>query len=246
MLTSDLRTIAQLLRPSSPSGRHADRLEHFYRGQASGYDAFRERLLPGRRELIQGLPLHRGAVWIDLGGGTANNLRYLGPALATLANVYVVDLTSSLLAVARDRCARERWTNVQLIRGDATAVALPDGVADVVTCSYALTMIPDWRAAIHEALRLLKPGGTFASVDFYVSRPVAAPLVQHAAVTRVMWPWWFKHSHVHLSAEHLPYLHRRFLGTSLTERRTRLPYLPVGRVPYYRFVGTSPGFSHRA
>lgn len=246
MLTSDLRTLVHLLRPSSRSEIHAERLEHFYRGQAAGYDAFRERLLPGRRELIRSLPLRPGTVWIDLGGGTAHNLQHAGPALAGLARVCLVDLTPSLLEVARDRCARERWTNVQLIRGDATAVALRDAVADVVTCSYALTMIPDWQAAVNEAVRLLKPGGTFASVDFYVSRQAAAPLAQHAALTRAVWPWWFRHSHVHLSAEHLPYLQHRFLTESLTEGRTRLPYVPIGQVPYYRFVGVCPGLTSRA
>ena len=33
------------------------------------------------------------------------------------------------------------------------------GTVDVVTFSYALTMIPDWRAAIRNAFRMLKPGG---------------------------------------------------------------------------------------
>jgi len=229
----DARTLAHLVRPSRRHAAHADRLEDFYRGQADDYDGFRERLLPGRRELVQSLPLRPGATWIDLGGGTARNLDHAGPALAGLDAVHVVDLTPSLLAIAERRCRTRGWSNVHLINGDATATGLPSGVADVVTCSYALTMIPDWRAAIEEARRLLKPGGTFGAVDFYV-----AP--SHPPLTRHVWPWWFRHSHVMLNPDHLPYLQERFMTTALVERRTPLPYVPVGQVPYYRFTGLRP------
>jgi S-adenosylmethionine-diacylgycerolhomoserine-N-methlytransferase len=148
-----------------------------------------------------------------------------------MKHVYVVDLTPSLLAIARQRCRDEGWTNVTVLEGDATHLPLRRGVADIVTCSYSLTMIPAWQGAVHEAARLLKPGGTFGAVDFYVGP-------DHPVVTQRLWPWWFAHSHVYLSQEHLPYLKHCFGATSLHEARTRLPYLPVGRVPYYRFTGT--------
>lgn len=226
----DLRTLSALARPIRREGGHAAQLEAFYGRQAEDYDSFRERLLPGRRELIASVPLRPDSLWIDLGGGTARNLSYAGAAIQRLRRVYVVDLTPSLLAIAHRRVTREGWSNVTLMHGDATAVTLESGIADVVTCSYSLTMIPDWRAAIGEARRLLKPGGTLGVVDFYVAS-------HHPASTRRIWPWWFRHSRVHLSEHHLPFLQRRFETVSCIERRTRLPYLPLGRVPYYRFVG---------
>ncbi len=238
-MLSDIRTLWHLVRPRPRRETHAGRLETFYAGQAADYDTFRERLLPGRRELIGSVPLSPGAVWIDLGGGTAHNLLHAGAALRDLAQVYVIDLTPSLLAQARRRCAQEGWTNVQIVEGDATRVELPDGIADIVTCSYALTMIPDWRAAVGEAWRLLTPGGTFGVVDFHISD-------DHSAVTRHVWPWWFAHSHVHLNAAHLPFMQDRFQTTSLCEGRTRLPYVPFGRAPYYRFTGMKPGVTPQA
>jgi S-adenosylmethionine-diacylgycerolhomoserine-N-methlytransferase len=233
---TDIRTLWHLARPRARRATHAGRLEAFYRGQARDYDAFRERLLPGRRDLISSLPLRSGATWVDLGGGTAYNLLHAGPALARLARVTVIDLTPSLLGVARRRCVEEGWTNVDLIEGDATAVALPDASADIVTCSYTLTMIPDWRAAVDEAERLLMPGGTFGVVDFHVSE-------LHPPLTRLVWPWWFRQSGVQLSPEHLPWLERRFTTVSLDRGRTRLPYVPFGRVPFYRWTGIRPALS---
>ena len=50
----------------------------------------------------------------------------------------------------------------------------PEAPVDVVTFSYSLTMIPDWFAAIENALRMLRPGGQIGVVDFYVSRKYPA------------------------------------------------------------------------
>jgi S-adenosylmethionine-diacylgycerolhomoserine-N-methlytransferase len=66
-------------------------------------------------------------------------------------------------------------------------------------------------------------------------------LARHPWVTRAFWPWWFAHDNVFPSADHLPYLRRRFETVSLDQRRAKVPYLPWARVPYYRFVGRKPG-----
>jgi S-adenosylmethionine-diacylgycerolhomoserine-N-methlytransferase len=52
---------------------------------------------------------------------------------------------------------------VNVVLGDACDFDSPGmpaaGTVDVVTFSYALTMIPDWKAAIRNAHRMLKPVG---------------------------------------------------------------------------------------
>ena len=37
---------------------------------------------------------------------------------------------------------------------------------DIATCSYSLSMIPDWYAAIDNALANLKPGGQLGGLIF--------------------------------------------------------------------------------
>jgi S-adenosylmethionine-diacylgycerolhomoserine-N-methlytransferase len=39
------------------------------------------------------------------------------------------------------------------------------------------------------------------------------------------------------SPEHVPFLHRHFSCVRFEEHRGRVPYLPLGRVPYYVFIG---------
>jgi S-adenosylmethionine-diacylgycerolhomoserine-N-methlytransferase len=162
--------------------------------------------------------------------------------LAGLRKIYVLDLSQSLLDVARKRIAAKGWTNVETVQADATTYQPPEGPVDVVTFSYSLTMIPDWFAAIENALAILRPGGTIGVVDFYVSRKfTAGGHARHGWMTRSFWPTWFAMDNVFPSPDHVPFLHRHFDVAHFEEQRAKVPYLPLGRVPYYLFVGRKWG-----
>jgi S-adenosylmethionine-diacylgycerolhomoserine-N-methlytransferase len=241
-LAADLRTLYQLTFAPIRGQSHAERLESFYGPQADAYDGFREKLLHGRKELIAELPFAPGVRWLDLGGGTASNLEYLGHQLRDLERVFIVDLSPSLLAVAEKRLKARGWRNVELLRADATRFELPGGPVDVVTCSYSLTMMPDWFAVVDRAYGLLRTGGVIGVVDFFISRPHAEQgIAQHGWWTRHFWPLWFGRDNVCLNADHLPYLLHRFETVSLEQLRAPVPYTPGLRVPYYRFVGRKNG-----
>lgn len=234
----DLQTLRRLLFTRVYGDSHADRLDSFYRGQASGYDAFRQRLLRGREELVARLPLLPGTVWVDLGGGTGANLAMAANRLPDIEHAYLVDLCPSLAQVARRRVADAGWKNVSVAEADATTFVPPGGHADVVTFSYALTMIPDWFRAIDQALAILRPGGTLGVVDFYVSRKYPTPgLVCHTALRRGFWPLWFGADNVWLSPDHLPYLMERTAPYQIDERLAKVPYFPGYEVPYYLYLG---------
>ena len=235
MELSDTRILLHLLRGQSRRGSHAERLNAFYAPQAAAYDDFRERLLHGRGELVEALAPRAGERFVELGAGTGRNLLFFGERLAGFGRVELVDLCRPLLAEARRRGAAMR--QVHAIEADACTYR-PEQPADIVYFSYALTMIPDWRRAIDNALAMLKPGGLLGVVDFYVSAPrPSAELVRHDPITRAFWPRWFAHDGVHPSAELLPLLCQRMPDHRLMERRAPVPYLPLLRVPYYIFLG---------
>ncbi|PZG17609.1 bifunctional 3-demethylubiquinone 3-O-methyltransferase/2-octaprenyl-6-hydroxy phenol methylase [Micromonospora craterilacus] len=90
-----------------------------------------------------------GALLVDLGCGAG----LLAPHLAGKGYRHVgVDLTRSALAQAVAH-------GVTAVNGDATAVPLVDGCADVVAAGELLEHVPDWHAVVAEACRLLRPGG---------------------------------------------------------------------------------------
>ncbi len=235
---SEAQVLLRLLRGQPRHGTHAERLEAFYRPQAEHYDTFRERLLHGRAELMERLAPRPGAHAIELGAGTGRNLEFLGERLPTLGSVELVDLCPALLEQARRRT--RHLTNVRVVEADATAYR-PAWPADLVYFSYSLTMIPDWRGALCNALAMLAPGGTLGVVDFYVSDPNPAPgLQRHGPLTRGFWPRWFAHDGVHPNPAHLSALRALLPDHELSEHRAPVPYLPGLRVPYYVFVGRVP------
>lgn len=237
-MIAEARVLLRLLRGQPRQGAHPERLQRFYAPQAELYDAFRERLLHGRRELIECLNLQPGSRLVELGAGTGRNVLFFADRLAGFERVVLVDLCPALLALARARC--RDWPNVLVVEADATSWRPPQAV-DCVYFSYSLTMIPDWRAALDNALAMLKPGGVLGVVDFYVSQPTAPQgLVQHKALTRWFWPRWFLREGVRLDPDHLDALRRCLPDHSVSEDRTPFPYLPFLRVPHYRFVGRKP------
>jgi S-adenosylmethionine-diacylgycerolhomoserine-N-methlytransferase len=229
-LAADARILWTLLRGAGGEGSHAQRLEAFYAPQAEAYDAFRERLLHGRQELIRRLPVRRGQRVVELGGGTGRNLEFFGPRIHGFASTEVVDLCPALLRVASRRAERitaGAHRNVRVIEADATEYRPPDP-PDCVYFSYALTMIPDWRRAIDNAIAMLAPGGTLGVVDFHLPR---------GALSNRFWRAWFGHDGVRLSGEHLPYLQSRLEALHCTQSRGPVPFLPGLRAPYYLFIG---------
>ncbi len=91
-----------------------------------------------------------GAVLVDLGCGGG----LLGPHVAGLGYRHIgVDLGTTGLRIARQH-------GVVPVRGDVTRLPLADGVADVVAAGEILEHVADLPAAVAEACRVLRAGGT--------------------------------------------------------------------------------------
>ena len=185
-------------------------LESFYKAQADVYDVSRKVLLRGREDMLglaaaqlnykagKGNFSKRKPIWVDIGGGTGYNIEAMQAFLDVptfFAKVYLVDLSPSLLEVARKRFDRLGW-DVEIVCQDAKAFRLgnyeatgstntassssfgsgtytpnskdtPKG-ADLVTLSYSLSMIPDYYSVLDSIPSLLSAGGIIGVVDFYV------------------------------------------------------------------------------
>ncbi len=83
------------------------------------------------------------------------------------------DLDLRMIRRAQPRLAR-RGARVGLWVGDATAIAAPDGTYDAAFDFGIIHHIPDWRQALSEVRRVLKPGGRFFAEE------VLAPVIRHS------------------------------------------------------------------
>jgi len=168
--------VIEFFRQSSPTDSK-QLMESFYRAQRDDYDSFRENFLGARAMLMDVIPVKKGGnVWVDIGGGTARNLEYFSCDIIRehFKVIYIVDVSPSLLMIARDRVRRLKLEDiVRIVEGDITTSAclgeLPIGNADLVTMSYSLSMIPDQHVGITMAVKLLKPDGKgiLALADFF-------------------------------------------------------------------------------
>src|SRR5438270_12325217 len=122
---SDLKILYHLALKPVRGKDHAARMESFYAGQAEAYDDFRKRLLKGRQELWNLIPLPENGVWIDMGGGTGANLDYFRDRINCLNKIYVLDLSHSLLEIAKQRSVVKGWTNVETVEADAITFRPP-------------------------------------------------------------------------------------------------------------------------
>ena len=226
-LSADARTLWRLLRGQPKSASHADNLQAFYAPQAERYDAFRARLLHGRQELIEELDLQADSRLVELGCGTGSSLQLIGDTVEQLASFDMVDLCPALLAIAHRRSSAHRTVNV--VEADATTWR-PTAAVDVILMSYSLTMMPDWTAVIRNAHAMLAPGGRIGIVDFHLPENTGR-------LGNLFWQRWFAHDGVHLSEQHLPLLRHTFKEYTCAECRADVPYLPVLRAPYFRFIG---------
>lgn len=216
-----------------------ERMDAFYGPIARDYDRLRVVLLQGRERLARLLPLRPGLEIADLGCGTGWLCALLGDRLRDCRALHLVDCSAAMLAVARRRVAVSGPPQAQLHLADAATWRAPRPL-DLAVCSYALSMVPDWRACLDNLLHQLRPGGHLALVDFYVSSARPPPgHRRHPAWMRRLWPPLFRCDGVHLRPALLPELERRFATVHREEALSRLPLLRLPR-PVLLYLGRKP------
>jgi S-adenosylmethionine-diacylgycerolhomoserine-N-methlytransferase len=229
----DLKTIYQLTKPRKKTS-HENQMEEFYKEQAENYDSFRKRLLPARVDLFKMIEKWTpGPRWVDFGAGTGSNLEYMD--LKNFNEIYLVDLSRSLLNIAEERCKKIPQINIQILHQDVLDFNKVDQV-DLITFSYSLTMIPNWMGAIDKAYQLLKPGGLVAVVDFHIPQKTTEQK-RSSFFENHFWPAWFAWDGVYLSRDHVTDLKNNFTTLFYEQDVHELPYLPFSKVPYYLFIG---------
>jgi ubiquinone/menaquinone biosynthesis C-methylase UbiE len=100
---------------------------------------------------------------LDLGTGTGRMLELFGPAIERGLGL---DLSLPMLQLARDRLERAGLKNCSVRQGDIYDLPLANDAFDVIILHQVLHFLDDGARAIHEAARVLRPGGRLLVVDF--------------------------------------------------------------------------------
>jgi demethylmenaquinone methyltransferase/2-methoxy-6-polyprenyl-1,4-benzoquinol methylase len=82
-------------------------------------------------------------------------------------SVVGIDQSPEMLGVARARVATAGLAGrVELVEGHADALPFGDGAFDALTFTYLLRYVDDPAATLRELARVVRPGGTIASLEF--------------------------------------------------------------------------------
>jgi demethylmenaquinone methyltransferase/2-methoxy-6-polyprenyl-1,4-benzoquinol methylase len=117
-----------------------------------------------RRACLRWAGLRPGMQAVDVAVGTG---LLAGEILAITGDpgaVIGVDVSEAMLGIARNKLG------IPLVLAAAEALPLPPASADFVAMGYALRHIADIQAALREALRVLRPGGTILLLEISAPR----------------------------------------------------------------------------
>jgi demethylmenaquinone methyltransferase/2-methoxy-6-polyprenyl-1,4-benzoquinol methylase len=170
-----------------------------------------------RRAMVDQITQPRdGQVVLDVASGTAGVAIQI--ARRTSATVVGIDLTEQMLRQGQVNVVTSGQSGrIKLIAGRAEQLPFPDATFDALTFTYLLRYVDDPQATLAELARVVKPGGTIASLEF-----LAPP-------SRFWRFWWWLYTRFLLPAGGLLtggrqwYGVGRFLGPNISGHYRRYP-----------------------
>ncbi len=138
-----------------------------------------QHLLEARRLLAMGGPM-RGGRALEVGCGRGVGVELILDRFGA-GQVDAFDLDPRMVGLARRRL-RGRGERVRLWVGDASAIAAPDATYDAVFDFGIVHHVPDWRGALRELHRVLKPGGRLYAEEVFarfINDPLWRRVLEH-------------------------------------------------------------------
>lgn len=97
------------------------------------------------------------------------------PHLPTANSYTGIDITPAMLKKAKQR-AKTVASPIQLDIGDVMAMPYQDDTFDIVFMHLILAVVPNPRAALNEAARVLRAGGQIIILDKFIKQGQLAPI----------------------------------------------------------------------
>ncbi len=151
-----------------------ERIAGMFDAIAGNYDLLNHLLSAGidtrwRRKAIRSLQLSGRERVLDLCTGTADLAIAALDATPGAGRVVGVDFAGAMLRVGLEKSrGRELTGRLTLVRGDAANIPAASTSVDAVTVAFGIRNVQNTAAACDEILRILRPGGRLAVLEFAI------------------------------------------------------------------------------
>ncbi|MCC6727293.1 MAG: bifunctional demethylmenaquinone methyltransferase/2-methoxy-6-polyprenyl-1,4-benzoquinol methylase UbiE [Saprospiraceae bacterium] len=177
------------VKPYHEEGSKKAQVSQMFDNVAPWYDFLNHFLSLGidiswRKKTIAALKDIKPQTILDVATGTGDlaieAVRQLSPQKVT-----GIDISNEMLDVGRVKLSKRNLSPiVELLSGDSEKIAFPDNSFDAVTVAFGVRNFENLEAGLKEMLRVLKPGGKVAILEF--SMPTLFPFKQ-------FYHFYFKH-----------------------------------------------------
>jgi ubiquinone/menaquinone biosynthesis C-methylase UbiE len=99
---------------------------------------------------------------LDIASGTGEPALNIASMIGS-GTILLTDVSEDMLAIARENAELRGITNIEALVCDVSELPFADNTFDAVSCRFGFMFFPDMLMAAKEIIRVLKPGGRFAT-----------------------------------------------------------------------------------